>query len=92
VRDRSLRRRLSELGWNLAHKAFTPGPSGLEVAAEAEAEILQITESVSTARLEPIGDVVDATVEAVEDEPPGRLPELRWGLAELDRILGGGHG
>lgn len=89
VRDRALRRRLSSLGLHLARQAFDPGASGREVVGRLEARVLQMSEGLTSARLEPIGEVVDATVEAVEEEPGSALPELRWGLPTLDRILGG---
>ena len=52
VRDRSLRRRVAELGVHLAQGAFDPGTTGRAAVGRAEAGILQLGEGMTSARLE----------------------------------------
>jgi len=89
VWDRALRRRMAELCLAVARSAFDPGRTGREVVGQAEAGILQVGEGLSSARLGPLGSLVDETLTDLEDNPVGRLPELRCGLDPLDTLLSG---
>jgi len=89
VRDRALRRRLSETGWQLARRAFEPGTSGREILAEAEGTILKLGEGMASRRLRRAGEVVAGTAETLEEAPGSLVPELSWGLDGADRLLGG---
>jgi len=89
VRDRSLRRRVAALCLKVAQGAFDPGHTGREVVGRAEAGILQLGDAMASARLGALGGLVEETLTDLEENPAGRLPELRSGIDTLDRLLCG---
>ncbi len=93
IRDRSLKRRLADLGDALAHLAADDKLAGTEALERAEQKLLSLTRQTQIAKPQHIADIGAesyeryAALHAADDKTP--LFGLRTGFDELDLLLTG---
>lgn len=92
VRDKSVRRRLIEVGTAVTGKAFGAEGSTPEVLAEAIAALMALQKVEANSEF-TLRQAMSMAYKAAQEARAlgGKIPGLTTGLAKLDAILGGWH-
>ncbi|MEL7058465.1 MAG: replicative DNA helicase [Acidobacteriota bacterium] len=88
VKERSIRRRLIETSQRVILECFEGGKEAADALAEAEKAVMSLGQEALTRGFSVLGDIFDATLEALEARADGMLG-LRTGYYDWDRLTQG---
>ena len=92
IKERALRRRLLEACTKIYTKALDGGLEAQEALAEAERQVLDLSEDAVSRSFVPLEEIYDATLEQLEqlgERGAGELAGLPTGFVDLDRMTHG---
>jgi len=91
VREKALLRRIISAGTRIAEAAYEPDASAMEVLADAERLVLELSQHQRTRDFTHISDVLQTTFERIEQlyESDGNITGVPTGYSDLDRMTSG---
>jgi replicative DNA helicase len=89
VKERSLRRRLIDACAVVTRSCLDGGLEAQEALAQAERSILTLGEESINKGFSPLGRVLEATLEDIEERPGATLTGVPTGFTDLDRMTHG---
>ena len=89
VKERSLRRRLIQACTDVTRACLDGGLPAAEALGRAEQAVLGLGEEAIAKGFQPLGRVLESTLEAIEERPGTTLIGIPTGFVDLDRITHG---
>ena len=89
IKERALRRRLIDACTKIYRTALDGGLEAEEALAQAEQEVLELSEEAVSRTFAPLDQIYRETMEELERRTGDEFPGLRTGFVDLDRMTHG---
>lgn len=89
IKERALRRRLIDACTKIYRTALDGGLEAQQALAEAEREVMDLSEEAVSRTFVPLDQIYRETIEQLEQNGANEFPGLRTGFVDLDRMTHG---